>query len=73
MVFKNNKGYSSRVLRLKDDETIEEGIARLQGDGWIIEDYTESSDAQGKILVPGIKPEKAESTEEDQASSEIGS
>lgn len=54
--FRNEKGFSSAVLRMKEDETADDAIERLRGDGWIIEDYDTTSDPNGhSIIVPKAK------------------
>lgn len=72
MEFRNSKGYSSAVLRVKIDEPIADAVARLQGDGWIIDAYDVSEDPNGhSILLPrkgaqnGIDSEDEPSTEPD--------
>jgi hypothetical protein len=61
-VFRNSKGFSSAVLRAKDDESIEDAIERLRGDGWEIDEYTVTEDPNGHTqIVPKVKrPEDEE-------------
>lgn len=49
--FRNQKGFSSSVLRAKDDESIEDAIERLRADGWEINDYTVTEDPNGHTMI----------------------
>lgn len=56
--FRNEKGFSSAVLRSKDDESIDEAIERLKSDGWIIDAYDVTEDPNGHtMIVPKVKLE----------------
>lgn len=52
-LFKHKSGRVSEMLRLKEGETLEEGVTRLRLDGWEIPDLaqvTEENDASGRML-----------------------
>jgi hypothetical protein len=66
--FRNERGFSSAVLRTKEDESIDEAITRLKSDGWIIDDYSVTEDPNGHTMIipkPGTKPEESEVSVDD--------
>jgi len=57
--FRNERGFSSAVLRPNVDETPDEALERLREAGWIIDDYEMSEDENGQTVFrpkssPGI-------------------
>jgi hypothetical protein len=52
--FFHKNGMGQTVLRLKDDESLEDGVSRLRRDGWLIPDLgqlQQKEDATGKYFV----------------------
>lgn len=52
-LFKHKSGRVTETLRLKEGETLEEGVYRLKADGWEIPDLAqvvEENDATGRML-----------------------
>jgi hypothetical protein len=45
--FRNERGFSSNVLRPKDDETPDEAVERLRKEGWTIDSYYLAEDESG--------------------------